>query len=354
MQAFEADYFDGITARAQPVWVSLHEGLLSFSVGEQQESFLLAALRPQAPLGSARRIIELPDGGRLETSDHQAFERLRLPEVSGFWRLIYFLENHLGWVIVALLLTVTASWGLIKYGVPVLAEQVAKVIPANTEISLGEQVLKVMDYSYFQASTLTSQQQQAISLNLKQFCARQPQGYCPAYRLEFREGGSLGANAMALPGGIVVLTDELVALSKRQDEVIAVLAHELGHVAKRHSLRHTLQATFSGLVLVALTGDYDSLASGLPAILLQMQYSRDMENEADHYALTSLRQACVPTQSFVTILQALQQQYDEKIHKQNGGKPSKMDTVSELLASHPDTVARVSAFKQGMPAHCAH
>lgn len=352
MQAFEADYFDGITAKAQPVRVSLHEGRLSFSLGEQHETFLLAALRPQAPLGSARRIIELPDGGRLETDDHAAFDSLRLPAVSGFWRLLYFLENHLGWVIFALVLTVAMSWGLIRFGVPVLAEQVANVVPADTEIKLGEQVLKAMDhdYGYFKPSTLSAQQQQALSTGLQQFCARQPQPQCPAYRLEFRHGGVVGANAMALPGGIIVLTDELVALSKHNnDQVIAVLAHELGHVAKRHSLRHTLQATFSGLVIVALTGDFDTLASGLPAILLQMQYSRAMETEADTYALNSLQHACVPTQSFVDILQALQRQADEKTKNQ-----SKASMVAELLSSHPDTAARVRAFKQGLPAHCVH
>lgn len=350
MQEFEAVYFDGITAVAQPVRVSLHDGRLSFSLGEHEESFLLAALRPQAPLGSARRIIELPDGGRLETSDHAAFDSLRLPAVSGFWRLVYFLENHLGWVIFALLLTVALSWGLIRFGVPVLAEQVAKVVPATTEINLGEQVLKAMDhdYGYFKPSKLSVQKQQALSTGLQQFCARQPAQHCPVYRLEFRHGGIVGANAMALPGGIIVVTDELVALSNNQDQVIAVLAHELGHVAKRHSLRHTLQATISGLVLVALTGDFDTLASGLPAILLQMQYSRAMETEADLYALNGLQQACVPTQSFVDILQALQRQADEK-NKQKG----KASMVSELLSSHPDTAARVLAFKQSLPLHCA-
>jgi Zn-dependent protease with chaperone function len=116
----------------------------------------------------------------------------------------------------------------------------------------------------------------------------------PAHELKFRGGGKIGANAFALPGGFVVLTDELVALAETDLEIIAVLMHELGHVEMRHTLRQTLQGALPGLLLAAMTGDVDSLASGLPAALMQLRYSRQMETEADAYALASLRHACVP------------------------------------------------------------
>ena len=50
------------------------------------------------------------------------------------------------------------------------------------------------------------------------------------YQLEFRHGGYIDANAFALPSGIIVMTDELVELAKSDDELISVLAHEIGHV----------------------------------------------------------------------------------------------------------------------------
>ncbi|MCB5184600.1 M48 family metallopeptidase [Methylobacillus gramineus] len=336
MTVFRADYFDGITAGAKVVEVSLLDQHLRFVHGEQEETFLLAALRPQAAVGSARRVIELPDGGRLETEDVAAFDRLRLPSADRFWRRLHMLENHLGWVLVSLVLAILAGWGMIRYGVPVLAEQVAHATPVRVEIKLGEQVLAAMDhqYGYFRPSTLTEQRRASIVADLKAYCLKQPQ--CPAYRLEFRQGGSIGANAMALPGGIMVITDELIALAQgnpaeSNHEIIAVLAHELGHVERRHALRQTLQGTFSGLVLVALTGDFDSLAAGLPAVLMQMNYSRQMENEADQYALASLQRACIPPQAFAGILQKLQKQAE-------GGN------LPEVLSSHPDTQARIQPF----------
>ena len=61
------------------------------------------------------------------------------------------------------------------------------------------------------------------------------QGPPGRYRLELRSGEALGANALALPSGIVIMTDDLVALAKSDDEIGAVMAHELGHVRGRHA-----------------------------------------------------------------------------------------------------------------------
>jgi Zn-dependent protease with chaperone function len=74
-----------------------------------------------------------------------------------------------------------------------------------------------------------------------------------------------------LPGGYLVITDELIDLAKNNDEIVAVIAHELGHVKGRHALRQTLQGTVSGLIIIAITGDVSSIASGLPALMMNMR-----------------------------------------------------------------------------------
>ena len=60
-------------------------------------------------------------------------------------------------------------------------------------------------------------------------------------RLEFRASPYFGPNVFALPYEIVVLTDELVASAASEEELVAVLAHELGHIRHRHALRGVLQ-----------------------------------------------------------------------------------------------------------------
>jgi Zn-dependent protease with chaperone function len=83
---------------------------------------------------------------------------------------------------------------------------------------------------------------------------------------------------------MMVVTDELVALSKNETEVVAVLVHELGHVQYRHAFRQSIQGVLSGLVLAAVTGDVSAMASGVGGVLLQMRYSKAHETEADTFA----------------------------------------------------------------------
>jgi len=103
-------------------------------------------------------------------------------------------------------------------------------------------------------------------------------------------------------------------------------------VKGRHALRQTLQGAVSGLIIIAITGDVSSIASGLPALMLNMRYTRDLEAEADIYSLQSLKTACIPTKSFATLLLRL-----EKSH--SGGV-----SVPEMISSHPDTRARIIPF----------
>jgi predicted Zn-dependent protease len=346
---FVADYFDGISARAKHVKVRVLESdqviefapLDNVALPEVEILPTFSATIPfsdlniQPKLGKARRIIELPKGGTLEAADIFGLEALiSQTKETSFWRYLHYVENHLQWVFLALLLTVFVGWALLKYGVPLLAEEVARATPVATEKTLGEQVLAGMDYQYgyFKPSQIPQSHQDAIRQQLVSVCSKLSSG-CPEYQLEFRASEAIGANAFTLPGGFIVVTDALIKLSKNDDEVIAVLAHEMGHAHYRHPFRQTLQGALAGLTLAAVTGDVSSLASGLPAILLQLSYSRDMETEADQYALQALHAGCIQPHAFADIL--------ARLTKQSG-----VDGVPEIVSSHPDTQARIKPFNQ--------
>lgn len=252
------------------------------------------------------------------------------------------------------MLTVFAGWTFLQFGVPKLAETVAKATPPSVETQLGEQVLKGLDHQlgYFSPSETDVKHKAAIIQALSHLCDKVKS--CPDYRLEFRKGGAIGANAFALPGGVMVVTDELIALSKNDTEIVAVLAHELGHVQQRHAFRQSLQGVLAGLIMATVTGDVSSVASGLPAALMQMRYSRAHELEADEFALNALQTACLPTRAFADILQRLEAQTtgafggtktkpnaknDSKI-----GSRKKSSSVSEMLSTHPDTQLRIQPF----------
>jgi Zn-dependent protease with chaperone function len=348
---FQADYFDGLSARAKAVLVTVAtetSPAIVFNTEGAELVFSLSEIDIQAKLGAAKRIIELPNGGRLEAFDISVLEKAKPSTASTFWAALHYLENHLGWVLVSLIVTVFAGWLFLQYGIPKLAEHVVMATPPSMEASLGEQVLNGLDsrVGYFSPAKTEKVHQDKILAAIKKLCS--VLNDCPAYRLEFRGGGAIGANAFALPGGIMVVTDELVALSKNETEVVAVLAHELGHVQKRHAFRQSIQGVMSGLILAAVTGDVSSMASGLSGVLLQMRYSKAHETEADTFALNALQKACLPPKAFADILQRLENQDNapnpaepKNISQEPQRKPN---LISEMLSSHPDTHSRIKPF----------
>lgn len=347
---FQADFFDGHSARARSVPVGVlpaPDAVILFESEGRQYRYAFSEIHVQARLGAARRLVDLPDGGRLEANQLQELEAAMQSRRNAFWGFVHYLENHLGWVMLSLIATVFAGWMFLQYGVPKLAEYVAQSTPPSMELKLGEQVLDTFDHKmhYLSASKISSQKQQEVRQGLTDLCGKIQQ--CPPYRLEFRDGGMIGPNAFALPGGIMVVTDDLIKLSKNNTEVVAVLAHEMGHVKQRHAYRQSIQGVLAGLVLAAVTGDVSSMASGLPAALLQMRYSRAHELEADDFSLEAMQKACLPPKAFADILLRLGQQAGgEKAGKQ---KRSEVP-LSDILSTHPDSLDRVKPFMQAKPA----
>ncbi|MFW5431234.1 MAG: M48 family metallopeptidase [Methylophilaceae bacterium] len=353
---FQAEFYDGLSARAKSVWVEVRGDRLQINIEGEPLSYTLAEMEVQAKLGATKRIIDLPDSARLEATDISEVEAAMPSPSAGFWRALHYLENNLGWVLISLVATVFAGWMFLQHGVPKLAEYVAKVTPPSMEARLGEQVLKGLDhkYGYFSPSKTNKARQTKIASALDQLC---DVNTCPQYQLNFRDGGIIGANALALPGGIMVITDGLVELAKDDNEIVAVLAHELGHVKQRHAFRQSIQGTLSGLVLAAVTGDVSSLGSGLPAVLMQMRYSRQHELEADGFALAALQKSCLPPRAFADILFRLQNQPLERGDKKTKNKTKKenpaeaYDPISDMLSTHPNTIERIKPFVEAKQ-HC--
>jgi predicted Zn-dependent protease len=139
-----------------------------------------------------------------------------------------------------------------------------------------------------------------------------------------------------LPSGIVVVTDGLVELARSDDELVAVLAHEIGHLQQHHDLRRSLQASAPGLLIIVLTGDIsavNSWAAVLPALLVESRYSREFEREADDFALDYLERRGIATESFSNILM--------RMEEQEGATGS----VPSFLSSHPASQERAERFR---------
>ena len=125
------------------------------------------------------------------------------------------------------------------------------------------------------------------------------------------EQGALGlSSSLVYAPANYARTDELVALSKDDRELEAVLAHEIGHLRQRHVLRHILQDSATALLVAFTVGDLTSLtslAAAAPTLVLQAKFSRDFEREADDFALDYLARRGIPPDLFAVILRRMEQ-----------------------------------------------
>lgn len=290
--SFDARWFDGRTGAPRRATVVVHEGWLLLQPEDELEesSFRIADLRVAEPLLHAPRLIDLPDGGVLQIDESPrlaaslAANGVRSSVVVAWQRL---------WpaATVALVLLVAAAAWLYFEGLPRAAEWAAERVSPGIEEQLGDRTLAVLDRRLLAPSTLDAARRSELIERFADFQSRA--GLVPARRIEFRSTrAGHGVNAFALPGGVIIFLDGLVALGAEDDEILlAVLAHECGHQAKHHMTRSMFRALGGVAVAGLLWGDYSSVASNGVLLFSQLRYSRQDEADADDFALATLARA---------------------------------------------------------------
>lgn len=344
-----AAYFDGRSARPHPVTLTLDGGMLTLTGKSISRRDSLATLRVSEPMGAAPRLINYPDGGHCEVRDHPGLRAL-LAASGHRDGVVVRLQDHWRAAAAAVLLTVATLAAGYVWGLPALSESIAMRTPEPVMAQLGKSTLDVLDRVALGPSKLTGSRQQQLREGFGRLVIP-AEDIKAAYRILFREGRGIGANALALPDGTIVVTDELVKLAADDEEILAVLAHELGHISRRHSLRMLIQGSIVAFVVSWYIGDVSSVAAGLPTLLLQASYSREHEAESDRYAAAMLRANGISPKRLGDMLQKL-----ELAHRKTGdGRHQSARTETEkdarregafndYFATHPGTSERIRAL----------
>lgn len=310
MTAVAATYHDGRTSASREVRIHVADGLVHIEGTDIATAVPLAAVRLEPRLGDLARRLDLPNGASCIVP--AAFE-LPVPADAPATLERWVNEAEIRWLpaTVATLAVVVGLWAMIAYGVPAAANLVARRISPSLERGMGDQALGTLDRVALQPTKLPADRQAALTARFNAMAALAP-GDGTAVLL-FRASPAVGPNAFALPGGIIVLLDELVAEAQSDDEVLAVLAHELGHVRERHTLRHVLQTSAVGVLLAAVLGDVVSATSyavaAVPTFLLNAGYSRAFEREADEFGFALLDRAGIDRAHFVRFLARLEEKH---------------------------------------------
>lgn len=140
-------------------------------------------------------------------------------------------------------------------------------------------------------------------------------------------------NAVALPGGKIIVFRGLLQEAKSPDELAGVLGHEIGHVKERHVMQALLRQAGLSVLLGGVGGD----TGGYMNALVAASYSRDAEAKADAYSIRMLDHAHISPDDTAAFFKRLAEQ-----EKKLGGAAAAFGYVS----SHPLSASRERAFRQ--------
>ena len=223
----------------------------------------------------------------------------------------------------------------LRAAVPVVADGAVVLIPYRAEAFVGRQAFRELDAAMFSSTRLGEPRRARIEAAAQALARRA--GIDPVPEIHFRDARLLGANAFAFPGGPIVVTDDLVHLLEDDGLILAVLAHELGHVRERHGLRQVLRVGGMFVIASAVLGADDSLLEELAAIsvsTVSAGYSRDFERDADAFAGRLLESAGRSAGDLADAFRTLLDDCGEMCRGDAG-----------WLSSHPGIESRIQALE---------
>jgi Zn-dependent protease with chaperone function len=325
-----AQYFDGRSTRVHAVNLST-DGADLVVAGEGVDIRIpLADIKIDERLGRAPRRLRFNGGAFCEVRDLNALDAL-LSSIGHRDRWVDRLQRHVQFVLFSCVACALLALAAYRWVLPWAAAQGANRLPAAVVNALSQQTLNLLDGAILKPTKIAAERQEAL---LGKFRAlRLPRGGNPDSLLLFRASPQLGANAFTLPNGNIILLDDLVALLGDDQQIMAVLAHELGHVRGRDSLQLLLRSSAVGAFWTFYVGDISSLLAAAPAAVVQAKYSQDLEQQADDYAAALLLHNGMSPALLAAAL--------EKLAKSKSGAGA-----GGYLSSHPSTDERMSHLRQ--------
>jgi len=287
----------------------------------------------ESRLGNTPRVIEFPNGVRCKSEENDKIDQVLL-DFNLNKSKTHKIESSLGLTLGSVFLTIGFVWFMLTGGANYTANILANILPQTTLEEVSTVTLNQLEKTLLKKSKLSERQESIIQAHFDKLTNGDSR-----YKLHFRSAPEMGPNAFALPSGDIVLTDQLVALSRDNNfrDILGVLAHEKGHVVEKHSLRMAIKTGISSVIIGYVTGDISVIASTIPTILVNSSYSRDFEREADAHAVKEMKKMGVSTIYMANLFEALAKKHEEL-------KDDSM--VGSLMASHPLTSERIEYFKK--------
>lgn len=213
---------------------------------------------------------------------------------------------------------------------PPLAERSAQFMPMKYEKQLGDKLFEQLTADYTineEATTIINEFAQEIDFSTD-------------YDIRIKVVESDVVNAFAVPGGNIVVFTPLLQKMDRPEQLAALLGHEVGHVTHRHSLKSLFRTLSRYMFVSLLTNDLNGISTTMldnANTLFNLQYSRELEKEADQVALQTLADNHIDQEGCTELFQIL-----KKTAEKEDDSGLKMPA---FLSTHPLTDSRIEAAR---------
>lgn len=201
----------------------------------------------------------------------------------------------IGMGVLILLLLVYAVW---QWGLPLLGQSLSWQVPVRWEQELGRSVVE----QYRGRAVVCPEMQKATEAIVRKLAPPSD------YEFGVQVVDDPQVNALAAPGGHLVVFRGLIERTSSPEELSAVLAHEITHVVNRHTTQAIFRSAALWAILAVVTGDPTGLATQVAGSLGQLHFQRQHEEDADEGARELLTRARIRPQAMADVFRKL----DEK------------------------------------------
>ena len=240
-------------------------------------------------------------------------------------------QFRVGLVLVAGVAAIALGVALYLFGLPAVAAVAAQHVPVQWESKLGDAIVEHLVPAGDRCTDPVRQARiDAIGAALLK-----PVEASTRYMFRIAVANSATVNAVAAPGGAIVVFRGLLDRTDSAEELAGVLAHEFQHVLHRDATRAIFQHASAGILMAAVVGDVSAVvAFGLEGarMLGDLSMSRQAEAQADRDGMQMLHEAGIDTAGMVTFFEKLAQ-----LH----GDPGR----GKYLMSHPAPQERLASLR---------
>jgi len=347
---FSGALFDGQSAKKQPVGIALTPHHITLTLpGQSPKNWNYSHIHWAAETipFQIEHQVNTSQGERLETlvvEDPDFYENCKRIAPDEFSRRT--IKNSFNWKIftVGILVLLLFFYAAFKIVPNYFVDQLVDKIPVAWEETLGDAVL-----SAFPVEQNPDPKVMALLTDILRLLKQSRKEETP-YNLKIYILPTEEINALALPGGNIIVFEGLLKIADSPEELAGVLAHEAQHIFMKHSTRGILRSLASGMLLALVMGDANAIMESVVGIAGQLNtlgFSREMETQADIKGVELMLDAKINPQGMLSIFEKLlkkELQLTEDTKNDSSYKGAK--EIFSYLSTHPSAKSRLKKLEK--------